>query len=347
MACCERNELRVNSDTIDARHPEVRHLETDVVSSWYNAVIPIAVTLGMVVYFLYTTGVAALTQDPPPGTPTSGFLLRDIAGKANSTLALQYGAIGGLITATILARIQKLLTGPELIEAISAGARVVAPAIFILWCASTISSMTGNKSVDGDATTTAYQYKDHRLYTGDYLKTLLTTEVETDRAVAGDQTSRTASRFPLFLLPTVVFILSSTVAFCTGTSWGTMGILMPMVVALAHALLDVEGAQNVFVDPILLCTVGSVLSGAIFGDHCSPISDTTVLSSQCCSCDHIAHVWTQMPYALVVAGVNIVLGTLPMGFGVPVVVLLPLQIAAVFLILLIFGQKVESHSVSQ
>ena len=121
-----------------------------------------------------------------------------------------------------------------------------------------------------------------------------------------------------------------------------MGILMPMVVALAYALLDAEAAHNVFSNPLLLCSVGSVLSGAIFGDHCSPISDTTVLSSQCCSCDHIAHVWTQMPYALAVAGINIVLGTLPMGFGVPVMILLPLQVAAMFLILIVIGRKVES-----
>ncbi len=332
MLVAERE--RLTSDRIDGRHPEVGHLETDNVSAWYNAVIPIAATLLTVVYFIYSTGRAAAGPDA---------VMRDVVGKASSSLALQYGAMVGLIVASILARWQKLLTGPEVIDAIAAGARIVAPAIFILWCASAVSSMTSNKSVDGEMSQTPYQFKNHRLYTGDFLKSALTTDVAD--GVAGQEATgtRAKSRFPLYLLPTVVFVLSSGVAFCTGTSWGTMGILMPMVVALGFALLDAEGAADILRDPLMVCSVGGVLSGAIFGDHCSPISDTTVLSSQCCSCDHIAHVWTQMPYALTVAGVNILFGTLPLGFGVPVVVLLPLQCAAVVMILLVFGRRVETN----
>lgn len=330
MFVAERRRLR--SDTIDGRHPEVGHLETDRISPWYNAVIPIAATLLTVVYFINSTGRAAAGPDA---------VMRDVVGQANSSLALQYGAIMGLVTAALMARVQKLLTGPEVIDAIAAGARVVTPAIFILWCASSVSSMTSNKSVDGEASATPYQFKDHRLYTGDFLKMVLTSESDASALSQDGASPRTKSRFPLFLLPTVVFVLSSGVAFCTGTSWGTMGILMPMVVTLGFALLQAEGVTDVLGHPLMTCAVGGVLSGAIFGDHCSPISDTTVLSSQCCSCDHIAHVWTQMPYALTVAAVNIVLGTLPLGFGVPLVVLLPLQCIAVFVILLTMGRRVE------
>lgn len=119
-------------------------------------------------------------------------------------------------------------------------------------------------------------------------------------------------------MPTIIFILASAVAFSTGTSWGTMGILTPLVVSVTYQMLALANPQTAAVDlvhhPILVGSIGSVLAGAIFGDHCSPISDTTVLSSVSSGCNHIAHVRTQMPYALVVALLVIPLGTIPVGF---------------------------------
>jgi len=94
-------------------------------------------------------------------------------------------------------------------------------------------------------------------------------------------------------------------------------------------------------NPLLLATLGSVLAGAVFGDHCSPISDTTILSSQACGCDHIAHVITQLPYALTMAAVAIIFGTLPIGWGISPLVLLPLQFVVLIVILCMFGKKVE------
>ena len=142
-------------------------------------------------------------------------------------------------------------------------------------------------------------------------------------------------------LPTIVFVLAAIVAFCTGTSWGTMGILVPMVVQTSHALLTRDGVPLTASDPILLSSIGGVLAGAVFGDHCSPISDTTVLSSQSSGCDHLAHVWTQMPYALLAGSVSILLGTLPIGFGVSVWLLLPAQIGALVLLMRLFGKRPE------
>jgi Na+/H+ antiporter NhaC len=78
-------------------------------------------------------------------------------------------------------------------------------------------------------------------------------------------------------------------------------------------------------NPVFIASIGGVLAGSIFGDHCSPISDTTILSSRASGCDHMAHVWTQMPYALLVAVVSIVAGTIPVGFGVSVWVCLPVS----------------------
>ena len=120
-----------------------------------------------------------------------------------------------------------------------------------------------------------------------------------------------------------------------------MGILMPMVIPLTYRVLS-AGDQSVAADdPILLTSIGSVLAGAIFGDHCSPISDTTVLSSQSSGCNHVAHVWTQLPYALVVAAATVLFGTLPVGFGWPLWPLHVLGIAALVLCLYLLGRRPE------
>lgn len=115
-----------------------------------------------------------------------------------------------------------------------------------------------------------------------------------------------------FLLPLITFLLAGTVAFATGTSWGTMGILLPAMIPLAMVMTD--GLEHA---PVLvfLC-FGAVLDGAIFGDHCSPISDTTVLSSMASSCDHVDHVRTQAPYALTTMALAALTGYLGVAYGI-------------------------------
>lgn len=256
--------------------------------------------------------------------------LRDVVGAADSSLALQYGSLVGLAMAVLMACAWRLAKVDDLVHAALAGARVVLPAIVILWTASAMSRMTTDTSASGDTSTESYAFQDHRLYTAAYLTSVFT----------GDATSAptTSTRF----LPTIVFCLAAVVAFCTGTSWGTMGILVPMVIQTTSALLESDGGALSGTDPILLSSIGGVLAGAVFGDHCSPISDTTVLSSQACGCDHIAHVRTQMPYAMSAAAVSILLGTLPVGFGVPIVILLPLQAVALVAILRTFGKPIDT-----
>lgn len=111
------------------------------------------------------------------------------------------------------------------------------------------------------------------------------------------------------LLPALVFLVSALVSFATGTSWGTMGILFPLVVPLAHGMAPGQ-------ETVMLGTISSILAGSVWGDHCSPISDTTIMSSMASSCDHIDHVRTQIPYALVVGGVCLIFGDLACGLGV-------------------------------
>ena len=299
---------------------------------WYNAVLPIFVTLGVVVWLLYTTGLQALAVTPGAATPP----LRDILGEADSSFSLQYGALSGLVLAAVMASVQRLMSWSQIREAAFKGVRIVLPAIVILGCASTLSRMTGSQSVEGAPTTTAYEFKDHRLYTGDFLAQAVLTAPDDDptgQAVAPE--------IMVKLLPTIVFLLAAVLSFSTGTSFGTMGIMLPIVVTLSHTLLTSGGGVVPSGHPILLASVGGVLAGAVFGDHCSPISDTTILSSQACVCDHVAHVITQMPYALLVGTVSILFGTLPLGWGVSVWLLLPTQVVVLFLFLRVVGKKAE------
>lgn len=143
-----------------------------------------------------------------------------------------------------------------------------------------------------------------------------------------------SNSIPKFLLPTLIFILGAIISFSTGTSFGTMGILMPLTIPLAFAISPENG--------YVIMSAGAVLTGAIFGDHCSPISDTTILSSMGAACDHIDHTKTQIYYALVVAAITIIFGYIPVGLGLPVIVVLPLAIIAVFAVVYAFGKKVDA-----
>ncbi len=142
-----------------------------------------------------------------------------------------------------------------------------------------------------------------------------------------------SDKIPVFILPSIIFILGSFISFATGTSYGTMGILMPLAIPLAYSISPDYG--------YLLMNVGAVLTGAIFGDHCSPISDTTILSSMGASCDHIDHVKTQIVYAITVGLLTIVFGYIPVGLGLPVYLVLPMGLAAVAATVHLAGKKVD------
>ncbi len=141
-----------------------------------------------------------------------------------------------------------------------------------------------------------------------------------------------SSALPGWILPSLIFGIACLVAFSTGTSWGTMAILMPLAIPLAASY---SGGT---VDRLMLATIGSVLTGAIFGDHVSPISDTTIMSSMASSSDHMDHVKTQAPYALVVAGVSIAIGYIPAGLGLPGWVSLLIGAGALFAIVNFLGK---------
>jgi len=150
-----------------------------------------------------------------------------------------------------------------------------------------------------------------------------------------------SDRLPIEALPLSVFLVASVISFATGSSWGTMAILYPVVIPLAIAM---GGAA----DPLspgwhfLLASTAGVMAGALFGDHCSPISDTTVLSSMASGCDHVDHVRTQLPYALTVAAIAGLVGALPSGFGISPWISLVAGAAAVLAVIRIMGRKAEA-----
>ncbi len=159
-------------------------------------------------------------------------------------------------------------------------------------------------------------------------------QVCTDLGTADWLTEVVGPRVPAVLMPALVFLVAAAVSFSTGTSWGTMAILTPLAVPL---ILRAAPESAV----LLSATVSAILGGSVFGDHCSPISDTTVMSSMASNCDHVDHVRTQLPYSLLAAGAAVVFGYLPAGvFGLAPWVTLPLTVTGVVVAFLLLSRPV-------
>jgi Na+/H+ antiporter NhaC len=144
---------------------------------------------------------------------------------------------------------------------------------------------------------------------------------------------------PPQFIPALTFVLGCLVAFSTGSSWGTMAILYPLILPATWLItqkfgLDYENSMSIFHN-----VVAAVLAGSVFGDHCSPISDTTILSSLASSCNHIDHVRTQLPYALTVGGVSLFVGIIPSAFGISTLILFPLSVVVMYLIIRVFAKS--------
>ena len=224
----------------------------------------------------------------------------EVIGAGDAYGSLVWASLAGCLTAAFLSWFGKIGTATEIFIWAWRGFKMMSSALVVLWLAWTLADLT---SPGGSG---------ERLGTSVYLASLL-----------GDSVA------PVWL-PTLVFLLASVVAYCTGTSWGTMSILVPLVIPLTWKILGGSG-EEILHTPIFSASVGGVLAGSIFGDHCSPLSDTTILSSRASGCEHMAHVWTQAPYALLAAVISVVAGTIPIGFGIPIWVVLPCAIGSLWL----------------
>ncbi len=200
--------------------------------------------------------------------------LRAVLSAADSTWAILAGAGAAAILAALLALGQRILGPLEVLVTSLRSARALVIAMAILVLAWCIG------------------FACEELGTAYYLVALV------------------REGFPAVLLPSILFLLSCLIAFATGSSWSTMAILLPNVVLLSHRL----GEHSGFGGPALMVlSIGAVLEGSIFGDHCSPISDTTVLSSVASASDHLDHVRTQIPYALLTMATALLAGYLPVA----------------------------------
>jgi|TARA_B100000809_G_scaffold34725_1_gene30382 Na+/H+ antiporter NhaC len=234
-----------------------------------------------------------------------GNSVQEIIGSADAYKALLWGSMIAVVSAVLLTLVQGIMSLEEAVQSWYEGVKFMVFAIIVLIMAWSLAETT------------------ELLQTANYLSSILD------------------ELLPVALVPTTIFILAAATAFATGTSWGTMGIFYPIVVPLVWQILSVNGVADPEHFYILYSSIACVLCGAVWGDHCSPISDTTIMSSMASGCDHIDHVTTQLPYALVVASIALLLGTLPTGFGVPAWLMILIGSATVVSTVFILGKKVD------
>lgn len=240
-------------------------------SNLWDGVLPIVTLVVGALVFFYISGISELQKagDFVYVIPNNQnffthyldfTLIQDAFSNANAAVVLFQAATFTLIIMFIRAKLFNQFTVTEGIDVFMGGAKSLLSTVFILLFAWSLGGIVSDLGASA------------------YLVNAL------------------SDTMPYFLLPALVFMLSGFIAFSTGTSFGTMGILMPIVIPLAYAIMPDLG--------FLTLSISAVLTGATFGDHCSPISDTTILSSAGAGCDHIEHVRTQMPYAFLVGVVS-------------------------------------------
>ena len=272
-----------------------------------NAVIPLLVLiLGAFVSF-YFSGLGALegeALESAKAHPLTFHTFQATFGAADASVALFQSALLATVVAIFMAVYRKILTVREAIETWGKGWKTMITTIIILLLAWSLSSVI------------------KELGTSRYLVDLLSQST------------------PKIVLPAAIFMLGSFISFSTGTSYGTMGILMPLAIPLASAVGMHSGLEGDALHAYMIVNISAVLTGAIFGDHCSPISDTTILSSMGAGCNHIDHVQTQMPYALTVCAVSIFAGYFPVALGLSVWIVLPFGLLITALVVRFVGQRV-------
>ena len=212
----------------------------------------------------------------------------DAFANCDASVGLVLGSFVALVITAIVYLPRRIMTYKEYFNALSDGFKAMVPAMIILTFAWTLSGVTGQMGAT--------------VFVAEFVRT-------------------SASNMANFL-PAIVFLIGTGLAFATGTSWGTFGVLLPIVCSVFPS------------GELMVIAVAACLAGAVCGDHCSPISDTTIMASTGGQCDHINHVNTQLPYALTVAAVSFV-GYIIAGFVQNAWIVLPISIAMMFIVLLV------------
>ncbi len=299
------NEPDINSGDKDiSASGSILNIESEKARA-VNAVIPVLTIILVTIGGLVYTGLQSNSWNSELGFSAN---LSIIIGSADSYKALLWSSISGVTIALLLTLSQRLLSLQKSIDSLVNGFKTMITAILILILAWSLAKVTED------------------LHTADFITNFLV-----------------SIELKPYLLPALTFIVAALVAFSTGSSWSTMAILYPLILPATWLLakefqLDYELSMKIFYN-----VVSTVLAGSVLGDHCSPISDTTILSSLASSCRHIDHVKTQLPYALTVGSVSLLFGTTLASFQIPTWILFVLSIAILFFIIRFFGKKVPDQ----
>ena len=230
----------------------------------HHLLIPVIILIACCVGGMLYTGFFYNWETGMIGRELQSANVIEAFSNCDAGMSLAIGSTVALVIIALYYMIARVVSFKELTDSFTEGFKAMVPAILILTFAWSISGIMGAK--------------------GGYLD-----------AQAFVQNNLANSNFPQFLFPAIFFVLAGLIAFSTGTSWGTFGVLVPIAVTI----LGGSGT-------LALLTVSATLGGAVFGDHISPISDTTILASAGAQCNHVEHVNTQLPYALLVAGIAVV-----------------------------------------
>ena len=291
----------------EARQASV--METEMMSKAKPAHIIDALIPLLVLIFGTIVGLMATGYDATVWQSEAGFFskLSATIGAANSYKALLWASVLSLLTAIVMTLLRGDMKFGKIMEEMVEGFKAMFNAVLILTMAWSIALVT----------------KD--MHTAEFVSQLLVQW----------------SLSPV-LVPVLTFLLAALIGFSTGTSWGTMAILYPLILPASWLLCQEQGLSVDATMPLFYNVVASVLAGSVMGDHCSPISDTTIMSSLASRCDHLQHVSTQMPYALTVGGVAMLAGVLPTALGLPSWAAFLMGFVVLGLIVRLVGKKVET-----
>jgi len=301
-------------------------------NKWQYAVIPILTVILVTIYGLLHTGFESINGSlraanatipydwsytwsnmiSLSGDQSSGFFnkLGNLIGASDSYTALLWSSLSGVIVALAMTVFGKIMSLFDTMHWMVTGFKTMLPAIIILTLAWALAITTD------------------QLHTADFLSSALQDNIHP------------------YAVPALIFILSAGIAFSTGSSWSTMAILYPIAIPTTWAICNTYGLTPDASFEILLCSISTVLAASVLGDHCSPISDTTILSSLATDCNHIDHVKTQLPYALTVGIVSIIgitIATILGGGWMVCMLILLLSMGILVLLVMKLGKKIPTE----
>lgn len=295
---------------------------------WINGLVPVLVVIFGTLLGLVDTGMSSCYQQLLDKDismahngwgevwsklgelePGSGFVrkLGILVGSSDSYAALLWASLSAVFVAIIMSVGQRILKLGEAFDTTVKGFKTMMPALLILVLAWSLAKTT------------------EELSTAEFL------------------TSALGNSISPYFLPVIIFILAAVISFSTGSSWSTMAILYPIAIPMTWEICQNNGLDMALTWALMYNNIAIVLSASVLGDHCSPISDTTILSSLASNCKHIDHVTTQLPYALTVGAVSLFCGFISTAWGVPFILNLVLGMGLLIGVIFLFGRKVDGE----